>query len=310
MAMPAARGLFHKAIMQSGFVTWRTPKISGMQTAAVLAELGLNRSEIDRLQTMPVDRLVRAADAALKKLGATIQNPAEQTSWAPTVDGAILPETPFDPVAPAISANVPLLIGNVGNESGMQVPGHPERESLTFDELKKKAAARYGDRSEKIVDAYRNAHPGAKPVVLWEQIIGPRSLSISKAETKTLLREAPAYLYWFTWQSPVLDGRLRAFHTCDFAFAFDNTDKCSHMTGGGVEPRELAAKMSNAWISFARNGDPNHSGIPKWPAFTIDMGETMIFDKQCEVKNDPDREERRILESNSPWDVRKAMPRF
>ena len=116
------------------------------------------------------------------------------------------------------------------------------------------------------------------------------------------------YLFWFTWQSPVLDGRLRAFHTLDIAFAFDNTDRCAHMTGGGPEARDLAAKVSNAWISFARNGDPNHGGLPKWPLFTAAKGETMIFDKKCEVKNDPDREERRILESTNTWDILHSMP--
>ena len=310
MAMPAAKGLFHKAIMQSGFVTWRSPKLSGRQAAGVLEELGLKGSQINQIQALPVERLINAGEAALRELAAITQDPAEQVSWAPTVDGGILPEYPFDSVAPTVSAHVPLLIGNVGNESGMQVPGHPERESLTYEELAKKAAAKYGDKSGRIVEAYRRAHPNAKPVVLWELIIGPRSLSIAKAERKAALGAAPVYVYWFTWQSPVLDGRMRAFHTCDFAFAFDNTDKCSHMTGGGPDARELAGKVSDAWISFARNGDPNNRGLPKWPAFTPERGETMIFDNECEVKNDPDREERRILEATSRWDVRKAMPRF
>ena len=310
MAMPAAKGLFHKAIMQSGFVTWRSPKLSGRQAAGVLAELGLSAAQIDQIHKLPPGRLIAAGEAALSKLAATTKDPAEQVSWAPTVDGTTLPEYPFDPVAPAVSSHVPLLIGNVGNESGMQVPGHPEREALTFDELNKKAAARYGDKSGRIVEAYRHAHPNAKPAVIWELIIGTRSLSVAKAETKAALRAAPVYVYWFTWQSPVLDGRLRAFHTCDFAFTFDNTDKCSHMTGGGAEARDLAAKMSAAWASFAANGDPNHSGLPHWPVFTAEKGETMILDNECEVKSDPDREERRILEATSPWDVRKAMPRF
>ena len=94
-------------------------------------------------------------------------------------------------------------------------------------------------------------------------------------------------MYWFTWQSPVLDGRMRSYHGCKIPFVFDNTDECSHMTGGGPKARELAGKVSSAWTSFARSGDPNHSGLPKRPAFTAQKGETMILDWKCEVKDDP-----------------------
>ena len=316
MAMPAAEGLFHKAIMQSGYVSWSLPETSGNLAAAVLAELGMIGSQIDQIQTLPVGRLLDAGAAARRKLTATMQGPGSQrrqtgiqTGWAPTVEGRIIPEFPFNPVASTVSAHVPLLIGNVMQEGNLHNAGHPEKESLSYEELKTKAVARYGDKSGRIVEAYRRAHPNAKPAILWELILATRSLSITKAERQAALGAAPVYMYWFTWQSPVLDGRLRSFHTLEVPFAFDNTDQCLHMTGGGPEVLELAEKVSNAWISFARQGDPNHSGLPKWPAFTADKGETMIFDNTCAVKSDPDREERRILESTSAWDIRNAMPR-
>ena len=224
-----------------------------------------------------------------------------QFSWAPTIDGSILPEQPFDPVAPKISAHVPILIGNPFNEiTALRNAGHPENELLTNDQLKSRVAALLkdtsGEKAARVLDAFRRAHPSAKPAVLWELILSPRPFNVHKAERKAAQGGAPAYMYWFQWQSPVLDGRVRAFHGSEIPFIFDNTDECSHMTGGTAEARELAAKMSVAWTAFARKGDPNHPALPKWSPFTSANGETMILDKKCELKNDPDREERRALE--------------
>jgi len=246
----------------------------------------------------------------LTKLRQTMLVPGAGTGWAPTVDGRIVPDYPFDTVAPAVSAHVPLLTGTCMNEAALLNLGHPEKELLTMEELNQKVVKRYGDNNGVIVEAYRRAHPSAKPAVLWELILSPRTNAVSRGELKTALGAAPAYLYWFTWQSPVLDGRLRAFHGSDVPFVWDNTDRCSHMTGGGEQARELAVKISNAWVSFARNGDPNHSGIPKWPVFTVEKGETMILNDKCEVQNDPDRAERKILESatTTGLDLRNSLP--
>jgi para-nitrobenzyl esterase len=102
-------------------------------------------------------------------------------------------------------------------------------------------------------------------------------------------------MYWFAWKTPVLDGIPLAYHCAELAFAFDNIDRCANSTGGTPEARDLAAKVSQAWIQFARTGDPNHSGLPRWPAVSAQTLPTMIFDTRCEVKNDPDAEERKAL---------------
>ena len=110
-------------------------------------------------------------------------------------------------------------------------------------------------------------------------------------------REAPAYLYWFQWQTPVIDGRGRAFHCSELPFVFYNTDRCANMTGGGEQARELSGKVADAWINFARKGDPNHAGLPKWPAFTGEKCPTMIFDNICVMKENPDTEQRNAVQS-------------
>ena len=122
-----------------------------------------------------------------------------------------------------------------------------------------------------------------------------RENAIKQCKAKAALGKAPAYLYWFTWQTPILDGRPRAFHCAEIAFAFDNTDRCENMTGGGADARALAEKVSEAWIQFARTGDPSHPGIPKWTAFSPQTVPTMIFDNNTELVNNPDGGEQKSI---------------
>jgi para-nitrobenzyl esterase len=298
MAMPAAQGLYHRAIVQSGSLMRQlTPKRSAELRAAVFEKLGLTDSQFDQLQTIDLDRLIAAGVAAVRKLAPPpgTGNILDWIGWQPTVDGHILPTDAFDPVAPAISANVPMMIGTCLNEFSMSI-FDPKLELLTDAELNARAAALFGNRSGKIVDAFRRGHPNAKPIVLLELMTNRfRLLAVQQAERKAALGAAPTFLYLFAWESPVLDGRYRSFHCLEIPFAFYNTDVYASATGGGPDARNLAGKVSDAWISFARKGDPNHGGLPKWPAFKSDESATMIFDKKCEVKNGPDREELQAL---------------
>ena len=118
---------------------------------------------------------------------------------------------------------------------------------------------------------------------------------VCQATRKAQQNGAPAYVYWFHWQTPVLDGRPRAYHCAELPFVFANTDRCAVMTGGGADARALADRMADAWVALARNGNPNHAGLPQWPAFTPDRCETMVFDTTSVVRNNPDREERAAL---------------
>lgn len=305
MAMPSAKGLFHKAIVESGSgLRMIQPETSSKLAAAVLSELGLSSSQLDQLHTLPVQTLIAAGAAAMRKMqtgapGAGLrvfQRRADRAGWGPTVDGRILPQHPFDPAAPAISANVPMLIGTTLNEFTSGI-GNPNVDAMTEAELASRVKEMYGDRSQQIIAAYRKANPKAKPFDIFSFIstVPTRHNAVTQAELKAAQKAAPAYLYLFAWQTPVLDGRPRAFHCSELAFVFDNIDRCVNMTGGGPEARALAARMSEAWINFARKGDPNHAGLPKWPAFTADKAATMIFDNKCEVKNDFDGAERRTI---------------
>jgi para-nitrobenzyl esterase len=300
MAMPSAKGLFHKAIIESGSsLRQSAPESSAKLAAGVLSELGLSGSQIDRLQELPYEQVVAAGVTAQRKLvprGGNIPGSGTGVNWGPTVDGRILPQHAFDPAAPAISSDVPMIIGTVLNEFTTGI-GHPEYESMTLDEARRRVDARYGAKTGRILEAFQKAYPSAKPFDLMSLIFATptRQNAITQAERKAAQKAAPAYLYWFTWQTPVLNGRPRAFHCSELPFVFDNTDRCAAMTGGTQEARELGAKMSESWINFARKGDPNHSGIPKWAAFTTEKVPTMIFDNKCELKIDPAGEARRTV---------------
>jgi para-nitrobenzyl esterase len=304
-SMPMAKGLFHKAVVQSGS-TLRLGdlELAAKLAAATIAELGITKASIDKIQSMPYAKLLDAQAAALKKLQPippaggvgmpTVRGAAPRMGFSPVVDGKIVTRHPFDPDAPDISANVPMLIGTVLNENSPSM-SNAALESMSEEEMKKRAAERYKDKAGMVVDAYRKAYPKVKPVELLSRMMSVRTNAVTQAELKAAKKAAPAYMYLFAWQTPVLDGRPRAFHCSEIPFVFANSDVSAFATGGTAEARELAGKVSDAWINFARKGDPNHPGLPKWPAYSADTGPVMIFDKTCEVKNDPDRELRKVV---------------
>jgi para-nitrobenzyl esterase len=297
MAMPSAKGLFHRAIVESGSILQGIPKENAQKLAdAIIGELGLTQATIAQLQTLPYQQILMAADKVLRerrpKTAGGIPNFRRISAllgFGPVVDGKILPAHPFDPGAPAISADIPMIIGTTLNEFVTAI-NHPEFEAMSEADLETHVREIYGERTMSVIDAFRRRTPRAKPFDLWSRIAasGVRGSAIEQAKLKAAQGGAAAYLYWFTWQTPILSGRPRAFHCAEIAFVFDNTDRCETMTGGGAEPRALAGKMCDAWIEFARTGNPNHPQLPRWPAFSAETIPTMIFDSPARVELNPD----------------------
>jgi para-nitrobenzyl esterase len=300
MAMPAAKGLFHRAIVQSGpFLKSLSPDYSGRLAELVLAEVGLSKSQVRELQAIPVERLSGAAAEAMKKMSShrsALRQVYGEDNWGPTMDGHILPRHPFEPGAPEISADVPLLTGSNLHEfiNGLD---RPEAQAMQMDELRRLLSQEFGERSKEIIDAYRGDYPQATPFDLYATIAAAslRRPACEQATRKAALSRAPAYAYMYAWRTPVLDGRPGPFHGSEIAFTFDNAELCDHYSGGSTEAIVLSKQISTAWVSFARTGNPDHDGLPHWPKYTSERRATMQFDRPCEVRNDPEGQGLRLI---------------
>jgi para-nitrobenzyl esterase len=306
MAMPAARGLFHRAIVESGSLLRGIPQENAHKLAdAIIGELGLTKDTLAQIQTVPYQKLLGAAQKVLDERRPrppggipNFRRISDSLGFGPVVDGKTLPTHPFDPQAPSISADVPMIIGTTLNEFVTAI-NHPEFEAMSDEILQSRVREIYGEKADTVIAAFRDRTPQAKPFDLWSHIAsaGVRESAIRQAKLKAAQGGAPAYLYWFTWKTPILSGRPRAFHCSEIAFVFDNTDRCETMTGGTAEARALAGKMCDAWIQFARTGNPNHAHLPRWPAFSAAQP-TMIFDNVPSVAMNPDgAEQKSIAES-------------
>ncbi len=302
MAMPSAKGLFHKAVAISGSFIGATSRDDAKTLALqVMKELGLGPSQVAQLHTVSTDALLNAGMAAAQKVAPFRFPPPGvlpriNLGWQPVVDGTVLPETPFETSAPALSASIPFMLGNTFHEFVTGID-KPQAHLMTWEQLTAALTPGLAARTAPAIDVYRKAFPAAKPFEI-NGLVGAdlfRRGAVHQTELKAKQAGAPVYAYWFGWKTPVLDGRPLAYHCQDLAMWFDNIDLCLQATGGGDDARRLASQMSRALVAFARTGNPNHDGIPTWAAFTEANRAMMIFDTTSEVKIDPDREARQAL---------------
>lgn len=296
MAMPSAKGLFHRAISQSNsIVQMSTHEYATKITALVLADLNITKDRIAELHQVKPARLVEALAVAERKMGPAVPADVGRAGLQTVVDGKILPTHPFDPVVPAMAANVSFMVGTCRNEASASINNAP-LEDLDEAGLKKRIIDKYGTKGDHVYAVLRKSHPDVKPVEILSFISAQNPIAYLQASRKAAQNAAPAYLYMFAWHTPVLDGRPRSFHCSEIPFAFNNTAKCENYTGDTDEARKLADKVAKAWINFARTGNPNHSGLPQWPAFNDSNGAMMVFNNTCAVMNDPDGDSRKLLE--------------
>ena len=289
MAMPAAHGLFHKAIIQSGVAVTVMERGDATETAAaVLNELGLDKRQIEKLRDVPAAKIIEAQTAVQTRVGSGLVAMANRrrVGFNPVFDGRNLAHHPFEPVAPKISANVPLMIGTNKDEILLFAPRLADLDEPT---MQSRMTAFLGDSHERIVAAYRRARPNASAAELAIAITTDkfvRNASITLAERQAAQHGASVFMYLFEWETPVLGGRLKSPHALEIPFVFDNvaTDR---LTGDAPSKFALAEKMSQTWLAFARSGNPNNDAIPKWSPYTSEQRATMIFDNDCRQVNDP-----------------------
>ena len=292
LAMPPAKGLFHKAIIESGSLLKGVHREDANKTTErILAKLNLQPNQIDEFQKLPVDRLL----AAIDNRGAAQGTPP--LNIAPVVDGRSLPNDPFDPAAPEISADVPLIIGTVNTEGTFFTP--PDSPLFSLDEaaMRTRLAPRYGDATDKLVELYRKEMPNATPSEIYFLINAFPSAAITQAERRASQAKAPVYMYLFTWETPVEGGKRHSPHTVELPFVFNNPLEQPEEVGNGPELEPLATKVSGAWAAFARTGNPSEAGAPKWPAYSMTERATMIINNEWKLVNDPRREIRMMMNS-------------
>ena len=299
LAMPTARGLFHRAVIQSG----ASVRVSIRERATALAEaalsqIGVTRSSMDRLQSVPVEQLVAAITPAKRAVGRAELPLLDRYDFGPVVDGEDLPQQPCDPAPAAISDDIPLLIGDTKDEATRFLADDDAvwNRTLTEPELRDRLTAIGGGAADRLFDLYRTRDPQANPAQLLIAALTHgqfwvRSALFAERKAARASKGAPVYMYSLAWETPVFDGRLKAPHALDLPFVFDNTE-VAEATAGAAGGRDLAAVMSASWAAFARTGSPAITGLPDWPSHTAEARNVMVFDRECRTVSDPDRDAR------------------
>jgi para-nitrobenzyl esterase len=296
LAMPGAKGLFHRAAIESGAaLRVGTRENANEFTQRVLTKLGLSPAQARDLQQVPLEKLIAAGDASAVRAEPGSGRPGLGTR--PVVDGKALPTQPFEPTAPTISEDIPVIVGYTRTERTVYDIDLPTFGKLDDAGLLKNAKRGLGDAAPDVIASYRKKYPKASLYDL-STFIGTdvqAMSSIRLAERRAALGKGPTYLYVFAWETPIMN--LRSPHTMEIPFVFDHIDLCETMVGP-VSPamRELEAASAGAWAGLARSGNPNHAALPNWPAYTADKRSTMVFDTPCRVEDDPTKEVREILE--------------
>jgi len=293
LTMPSAKGLFHRAIIESGAAVKVVDRDVAVRNGEqLLAKLGVDKKNVRDLQKLPVEKIMVAYFAVLK------DNPGVDPSlggFSPCVDGKILPQHPFYPTASPVSADVPVMIGCTRTEMTLFSLSDPAAFSLDDAAMRARVTQLLGGQAPKMIDLYRKLNPEASPSDIYFLVASDYRYgapTMIAAQRRAALGKAPVYLYYFTWETPVQGGRLKSPHTMEIPFAFDNVKVSARMTGGGADAMALADKVSDAWIAFARTGDPNTPKLPHWSAYDAKDRATMVINNVSKVVNDPLREQR------------------
>ena len=283
LAMPSAKGLFHKAAIQSGpGLAVGRPGPAAAGAKRLLDALDVKPGERSKLEAIPAPDIIAAA----QKLGGGPGGGG--AGGGPIVDGIAIPRDPFTPDAPAVSADVPILVGWAKDEWTIFTAGEPWFGKMTEADLQARVKP-MGENGQKLLAAVRKDFAGYSPTNLWVEMISVRVMQGSEtlAARKAEQGRAPAYVYMTSWETPAGGGVFKAPHTVEIPFMLYSYDKVRAFVGPGPEPKHMADQIGGAWVAFARTGDPNHPGIPHWPAYDPKTRPVMDFNVKSRVVNDP-----------------------
>ncbi|MCF2501286.1 carboxylesterase family protein [Dyadobacter sp. CY357] len=317
--MPAAAPYFNKASIESGpGVRMTTKETAAETTAMLLKELNIAPKDWKKLLDIPAaDLLVMQAKLPFVPPFIEKNNNREAMQrnaggFGPVVDGVVLPQHPFDPVAPEISRNKPLLVGWNEDEHTFFAWERKDTESfkIDFEGLKKKLEPRYGENTDKLIETYRKANPKASAPDIFVAISSIAMMglgSVTIAERKVKQGGAPVYLYNFGYKSekkiPGTDYAMGTPHAMDISFKFNNeipprdgsAPKESFFGGNNPDRFVASHHFAELWTTFAKTGKPAAKDVPDWPAYNLTDRPTMRIDTKCEVIND------RFAQELSTW---------
>jgi para-nitrobenzyl esterase len=293
MAMPAARGLFHRAATMSGQqVTACGPLNGALRSQTLLDALKIAPEKIDQIRTIPYQKILDVLGTRDPVL------PYGGVSFAPVLDERNLLRHPFYPDAPAQSAHIPMMIGNTHDETRAFLGGDPANFTLSWDQLPGKLAPnmRVDIQPEMVIAAYRRWYPALSPSdLLFKITTASRSWRGAIIEAEERAKAAsPAFVYQLDWATPRDGGKFGAPHASDIQLVFDNIAKPG-ASAIGPQAQTLADMMSEAFIAFARNGKPSTPLLPRWEPYDMARRQTMIFDVPPRMEDDPRGAERRLF---------------
>jgi para-nitrobenzyl esterase len=294
LVMPAAKGLFHRAVIQSGAaVRFTTRERANALTDAVIKQLGVSGAE--KLQDVPLDKLLGTIVPASRAAGRRAYPLLDRYDFGPVVDSAVVAQHPAEPSTSPLGDDIPLMIGGTAREASLFLDDDAVwHRALGEDQLRDRIAAVAGPETDAALKLYRELLPGASAGDRLIAALTGSNFSVRTwlyAERRAARGGASVYHYSLDWPSPFAGGRMGAHHAMDLPFVFDTTDVPLSTKGADGAP-ELAAAMSATWAAFARTGKPDNPAIPAWPAYDAATRATMVFDTRCRVVNDPLREAR------------------
>lgn len=301
LAMPGAKGLFHRAVIHSGpGIRFPATEITLKRSEDLFKELELKTTQLDELLALPFEKVIAAQTAAERNSIADLPDDAlffDRYGWAPVM-GPDLPHWPFDPGAPQESFDVPVIIGT--NHFEMALFLTPSKAFDVVDEktLLSQVKPIAGEHTDELIAIYKKTYPDEKLRGILLLILSDdryRMDSIKIAERKTAAGGAPVYIYQFDWETPVWDGLLRAPHALEIPFVFNNVQLNDDFTGGGSDAVALSAVMSETWINFARTGNPNTEYLEEWKPYGKQRN-AMLFNDRSKLQADPDADVRKVWE--------------
>jgi len=299
LAMPSAKGLFHKAVIESGAsVRFAERERTAQLADAVLKQLGLGANQLDALQALPMAQLQAALTPAQKTLPKPHYPLLDRYNFGPVIDGKVLPAQPYDPVATALSDDIPLMIGGTRTESSIFLAPDDAvwNRTVTEEDLAKRIKALAGDKAEGLLAYYKQHYPNASPtdrLLFMTTGSNFEVRSMLLGERKAARGKASVWMYRFDWETPAYGGRLKSPHSVEVPFVFDTLAVigAQHQK---PHAQDLADKVSKTWATFARTGNPANPSLPAWPAYSADRRNTMIFNDTCQVVDDPDGAARQL----------------